>query len=498
MEEGPRQAQALAFPAREGIPQLAHGGIIALGQAHDEVVNRRLAAGLLDLGIGGVPFGDAQIAADGIVEEDGFLGDIAFHPAQVLGVDLIDGPIRDCDAALPGLPETHEQLEQCGFAAAAASHNAGDAAFGDGKGQILEDGFLPVGESHMADLRAGEGNLFPAGHILHGGGVLQQIQHAVARRKGVLQRAAQIGQRHHRAEGTHQGNGGKDHAGKVHGAPQAEQNRGKEHGQVKEQNHGVGAGRVAAGGAFHALLVPGQRVAAGGHPLQALSALTILPDLIQAAQAVQHIAAQLARTVAEPQPIVTAEPGGQHRDHNAHHQVGRQRQKAQRPVKAADEETENGAEQHRNGNGGDGVGVKYLQQLNVRGDDRDEVALVPPFQLGGAEAAQGAEHLVPNKGQKFERNVMVAGLLPVAQRSAQQRKDDHGGKQRRKGQRCARAQHFQNAVSAENGQEGRAEMSRQPHSDGQNHKPGQRFDKARQTDHDGKSASLFHAKASFR
>ena len=201
MEEGPRQAQALAFPAREGIPQLAHGGIIALGQAHDEVVNRRLAAGLLDLGIGGVPFGDAQIAADGIVEEDGFLGDIAFHPAQVLGVDLIDGPIRDCDAALPGLPETHEQLEQRGFAAAAASHNAGDAAFGDGKGQILEDGFLPVGESHMADLRAGEGNLFPAGHILHGRGFLQQIQHAVACRKGVLQRAAQIGQRHKAAPG---------------------------------------------------------------------------------------------------------------------------------------------------------------------------------------------------------------------------------------------------------------------------------------------------------
>ena len=53
----------------------------------------------------------------------------------------------------------------------------------------------------MADLRAGEGNLFPAGHILHGRGFLQQIQHAVACRKGVLQRAAQIGQRHKAAPG---------------------------------------------------------------------------------------------------------------------------------------------------------------------------------------------------------------------------------------------------------------------------------------------------------
>ena len=51
-------------------------------------MHRRFAAGFLDLGIGGIQAGNAQIVADGIVEKVGLLGDIAFHPAQVGGIDL--------------------------------------------------------------------------------------------------------------------------------------------------------------------------------------------------------------------------------------------------------------------------------------------------------------------------------------------------------------------------------------------------------------------------
>ena len=41
------------------------------------------------------------------------------------------------------------------------------------------------------------------------------------------------------------------------------------------------------------------------------------------------------------------------------------------------------------------MGVEHFQQLNVGGDDRNQVALVPALQLGRAEPPQRTEHLIP-------------------------------------------------------------------------------------------------------
>ena len=74
MEEGPSQPQPLPFPAGEGVSQLSHLGVVALGQGHDEVVDGGLPAGIFDLGISGIQLGNAQIIADAVVEQVGSAG----------------------------------------------------------------------------------------------------------------------------------------------------------------------------------------------------------------------------------------------------------------------------------------------------------------------------------------------------------------------------------------------------------------------------------------
>ena len=93
MEKSPGKSQSLALSARQGIAQLSDRRIISLGEGGDKVMYRRLAACLLQLCLGGIQFGDSQIVGDGIVKQVGFLGDIAFHTAEILGIDLLNRAI---------------------------------------------------------------------------------------------------------------------------------------------------------------------------------------------------------------------------------------------------------------------------------------------------------------------------------------------------------------------------------------------------------------------
>ena len=110
VEKGPGQAQPLPLPAGEGVPQLADLRIVALGEAHDEVVDRRLFAGGGDLLVGGVQPGKAEVAADGVVEQVGLLGDEALHVPEIGRVDLLHASAGEGDGPLGHGPEPHQQL----------------------------------------------------------------------------------------------------------------------------------------------------------------------------------------------------------------------------------------------------------------------------------------------------------------------------------------------------------------------------------------------------
>ncbi len=139
------------------------------------------------------------------------------------------------------------------------------------------------------------------------------------------------------------------------------------------------------------------------------------------------------------------------------------------------------------------MGIEHLQQLDIRGDDRDEVAPIPPLQLGWTQPTQGPKHLVPDEGQQLESDEVVAGLLSVPQHAPQQGKGPHAGEQRRQAQRGAKAQNTQRRISAEHGEKDGAQVARQPHEDGQQHIARQRLYQPDQPGHHLKSASAFHA-----
>ncbi len=274
--------------------------------------------------------------------------------------------------------------------------------------------------------------------------------------------------------------------------PQIEGRGGKEHGQVKAPQDQLGSGGAAARRAFEPFLLPGKRLGAALHLLQAGGPCAVLQGFGQTAQAVQHKARQRPRSGAQPQAVRPAGTGDGHRQCHAHHGVGRQGQRPQQRMIAADKPRQKDAEQQRDERRGDGVGVEYFQQLNVRSDDRNQIAFFPTFQLGGGQAAQGAEHFIPQQRQQFEGDEVVAGLLAVAQHRPQNRQNRRQHEQPGQRQRCGKVQHPQDAETAQHREKGGAQVPRQPHGDGQGHIPGQRAHQPDEPGHHGKTAS-FHA-----
>ena len=267
----------------------------------------------------------------------GFLSDKTLQLPQVCGIDLVDKRIGDFHIPLPHVPEPHEQLEQRGLPAAAASHNAHDAVLRNLHRYIRKDGFAPVGKGDLLRRRARKGDFRLAGDFLHHWDFVQNIQHPVTRRKGVLQGAAQRRQRNHRAKGGEQGDGGDQHPIKAHGAALAEQGGNKQHHKIKGQHHGIGHCRIAAGGAFHAFFVLSKVIGFLIHRRQTLFALPILQGFRKPSQAVQHKAGKLPGFGAEPNPVVPAELGRYQRNDNSHGEIRRQRNETQQPVIGADE-----------------------------------------------------------------------------------------------------------------------------------------------------------------
>ena len=260
--------------------------------------------------------------------------------------------------------------------------------------------------------------------------------------------------------------------------------RQKQHGQVKQQDGRIDCSCIFSGSALHVRFRLGESIRLRVHFGQTFPALPVLDGLRQAAQAVQHEGGELACTAAELNPVVAAALGGDQGNDNAYDCIGAQRQHAQGSMNAANEENHHQAEQKCNADGGDGVGIEHLQQLNVRGDHGNQVSLILSLQLGRAQTAQGPEDLVPNQGQELEGDEMVAGLLSVAQEAPRQCKEKNGGEDPAQGHGPLRVQHVQNGVAAEHRNKRGAEVAEKPHDNGQKHEPQHGPDQTDQPGHD--------------
>ena len=119
-----------------------------------------------------------------------------------------------------------------------------------------------------------------------------------------------------------------------------------------------------------------------------------------------------------------------HGDQDTHHQVRCQSQKSRKIVIASQKHYHDAGSENGDGNGRNGMSVEHLQQLNVCGDDGDQVSLVPPLQLGRAELAQSLKDFVANDSQQLEGNIVIAILFQIVQNPPQHRKCQHQRKDR--------------------------------------------------------------------
>ena len=61
------------------------------------------------------------------------------------------------------------------------------------------------------------------------------------------------------------------------------------------------------------------------------------------------------------------------------------------------------------------MGIEHFQKFDVRSDHRDQIPLIPALQLRRAELPQSREHLVPDDGQQFKCDKVVAVLLSIVE-----------------------------------------------------------------------------------
>ena len=87
---------------------------------------------------------------------------------------------------------------------------------------------------------------------------------------------------------------------------------------------------------------------------------------------------------------------------------------------------------------------------------------------------------------------MVARLFPITQNPPKDSQKDHNAKEHRQGNPHLPAQHMGHPIAPQHREESSAQMPRQPHGNGQDHKPHQWLDQTNQRKHHLKPSSLLH------
>ena len=97
------------------MPPLAHHGVEPLGPLLDELPRMGMARRLLDLRVRGPRPPQLDVAADRVVEEDGFLGDNGHLAAQIVRGNLANIHPANLNAPALGIIEPQEQVGERGF-----------------------------------------------------------------------------------------------------------------------------------------------------------------------------------------------------------------------------------------------------------------------------------------------------------------------------------------------------------------------------------------------
>ena len=154
-----RDGETLALAAGKGHTLFADDGVEATRFFEDEIKRMGMFGGGFNVRIGRAGPAEFDVAPDGFVEQNGFLGDHGDMGAEVAGGEFPDVGAADAHRPFLRVVKAEEQIGQGRFARAAAPDEGHQLAGFDGEVDAAQDGFFMVGEFEAVEPDVGVGGL---------------------------------------------------------------------------------------------------------------------------------------------------------------------------------------------------------------------------------------------------------------------------------------------------------------------------------------------------
>ena len=175
---------------------------------------------------------------------------------------------------------------------------------------------------------------------------------------------------------------------------------------------------------------------------------------------------------------IPADSRDNERNGNANAQIGGKGDAPQRDVEGSDEDAHHRFHCQRDADRRDRVGVEHLKKFHIRGDQGDQIALVPALQSGGAQPSKRAENAVAHDSQDPEGDVVVQTLLREAKDRARKGQRGQEDPDRSRLDLCIQPEPVQDRASAQNRDELYGKESQRARQHGQDHVARKRLYKA--------------------
>ena len=207
-EHGAGDGDALALAAGEVGAARAGEAVEAGGELVGELGDGGFAGRGLDLGVGGVEAAEADVLADGLVEEGGVLADQREMGAERAEVEVARVGAADGDAARLRLDQAGQEVEDGALAGARGADEGGGLARLRGEAEAVEDRKLAVVEAHVLERDvavARRGEAGAGGAVDDHGAAVEELVEAFEAGAGVLDRAGDVGEPPQRVEDQRHG-----------------------------------------------------------------------------------------------------------------------------------------------------------------------------------------------------------------------------------------------------------------------------------------------------